>query len=380
MCKANRNVMSYESFLVGVVNSAISTNLLQDDIRLLGHNGPYYDQQTRVRNISHWSIILAGVHKITHDDKYCKMAVSLLEELLSYSSDYTYTHRQKMGKDMQNGVIGTAWNIEAFILGYQYSGDKRFFNEAIRLTKLFPFDHSKGLWRCCTPEGKIVGYDATFNHQLWYAASIAMVWTITKDNDLEEQLNRFFDKLPHIMNIYSSGLIHHPISYGLLQERYRVVFRKCKYAFRKVLNGESFYYKELGYHCFVVYAFAIIKSAGYRHSFFDSVSFAKILDFTFSSKFLAEVKKENNKSDVTHLPLREIKVIGNRYGYAYNPVGFELQFINAIFGLNKEEVAFSEFQFEIEHFFDRKIFYAVNTEDNATLTARVYELARVFLL
>lgn len=92
------------------------------------------------------------------------------------------------------------------------------------------------------------------------------------------------------------------------------------------------------------------------------------------------MKKENNKSDVTHLPLREIKVIGNRYGYAYNPVGFELQFINAIFGLNKEEVAFSEFQFEIEHFFDRKIFYAVNTEDNATLTARVYELARVFLL
>ena len=57
-----------------------------------------------------------------------------------------------------------------------------------------------------------------------------------------------------------------------------------------------------------------------------------------------------------------------------------MQFINAIFGLNKEEVAFSEFQFEIEHFFDRKIFYAVNTEDNATLTARVYELARVFLL
>lgn len=42
-----------------------------------------------------------------------------------------------MGKDMQNGVIGTAWNIEAFILGYQYSGDKRFLMKLFALLNYF---------------------------------------------------------------------------------------------------------------------------------------------------------------------------------------------------------------------------------------------------
>lgn len=380
MCIIDELDLSYKEFLIGVAENAINTNLLLDDTRVLGHNGPYYDPQTRVRNVSHWSIILGGIYIVTQKNEYLKVAVDLLDEIISYSGNYTYTHRQKLGKDIQNGVIGTAWNIEAFALGYHYSKNIRFLHEAIRLTKLFPFDSSKGIWKSCAPNGAIGGYDATFNHQLWYAASIAMVWAITKDDSLEDQLNCFFNKLPHIMNIHSSGLICHPISYSLLQTWYRVLLKKSKYLLNKLLNGESFHYKELGYHCFVVYAFAIIKSTGYRHSFFDSVSLAKILDFTFSAQFLDEVKEKNNKSDVTHLPLKDIEVVGNRYGYAYNPVGFELQFINKVFCLNKEAIAFSEFKFEIEHFFDREKYYAVNSEDNATLTARVYELARVYLL
>ena len=120
MCIIDELDLSYKEFLIGVAENAINTNLLLDDTRVLGHNGPYYDPQTRVRNVSHWSIILGGIYIVTQKNEYLKVAVDLLDEIISYSGNYTYTHRQKLGKDIQNGVIGTAWNIEAFALGYHY--------------------------------------------------------------------------------------------------------------------------------------------------------------------------------------------------------------------------------------------------------------------
>src|SRR5690625_349836 len=74
-----------------------------------GHNGPYKDSETPVRNTSHWLITLLKAYEITEDNSYLDSAYKALNFIMSAEArpmNATFWHRKNPEKDFANGLIG----------------------------------------------------------------------------------------------------------------------------------------------------------------------------------------------------------------------------------------------------------------------------------
>ena len=81
-----------------------------------GHNGPYNDSETPVRNKGHWLIIFSKCFELTGKQIYLDTVRKLAEYLVSKESrpyGYSFHHRLKEVKDKCNGLIGQAWTFAA---------------------------------------------------------------------------------------------------------------------------------------------------------------------------------------------------------------------------------------------------------------------------
>ncbi|MDP6592504.1 MAG: agl cluster protein AglQ, partial [Candidatus Poseidoniia archaeon] len=61
-----------------------------------GHNGPYLDPETPVRNKGHWLITLGKVFQITSDSEYQNTVGSLADDLYNHDArphGYSFYHR-----------------------------------------------------------------------------------------------------------------------------------------------------------------------------------------------------------------------------------------------------------------------------------------------
>src|SRR5690606_22682931 len=85
-------------------------------------------------------------------------------------------------KDTSNGLIGTAWNVEGMVSVIElcrvygltdYRDIEKILLTIIRkLYEHYPYSKRDCNWpHIVEPNGKILGLDRTFNHQLWFAAS-----------------------------------------------------------------------------------------------------------------------------------------------------------------------------------------------------------------
>ena len=83
-----------------------------------GHDGPHYDEETPVRNSSHWLITFLKAYDITKDEKFREASIDLAEYLISKDArpmDANFFHRKNPEKDFCNNLIGAAWTIEALV-------------------------------------------------------------------------------------------------------------------------------------------------------------------------------------------------------------------------------------------------------------------------
>lgn len=345
-----------------------------------GHNGPYIDIHSPVRNTSHWAISFIKAFEITNDDKFKISAKKCLDYLLppnDYRTNYTFIHRMKNGKDRENGTIGTAWNIEALVIGFIFFKDENYLKLAKALFNTFKFDAKYHLWLRSTPDGRIYSIDRTFNHQLWFAASALMLYKVSEDKDIKEKVDLFFASINKFFKVSGNGRIIHGIS---IYDTWRsfAIYGIRKY--RHLVKGLTMKYKENGYHAFNLYAFAIIKELGYYLDFFRSDRFRKALNFNFSKDYLDSLEDRNHQKDTTKLKLN-LNLPFNRYGFSYNAPGFEVPYIYKVF---KDDI---KSQFEMNDIWQKQILFnyndknkdfSRNTEDEITLTARIYEFSRVF--
>ena len=121
--------------------------------------------------------------------------------------------------------------------------------------------------------------------------------------------------------------------------------------------------KSVGYHQFNMYAFAILKESFPDHPFWLSPRFQSSVDYLISNEFKNEISE-------------------NRFGYPYNPPGFEAPFaLSVLTNLTEDELVkisswWIDQQFKKCYNPETKMM-ARNTKDPLTLTARVYELARL---
>lgn len=375
------NKKDYETKIRSVGKKLIDEYIAKGHVKT-GINGPYDDPETEVRNLSHLIVITAIECVEYGNSEYRKLVEKMGTDLLAMKSpDGTYKMRQKVGKDQCNGVIGHAWLNEGFLYAYKVLRDDKYLYEAVRVCKMHQFNTTLGLWGRPLKGIDDVAIDFTYNHQLWYAATLAEILTLVYDKELGLQLKTFMRKLPKNTFVASNGRIRHSIynRISYLQD----AKMKIKYAleiFKGKIGIPGLKYKEEGYHVFNLMALARLYRLDPNDPFFASGNFIASLDFITKDYYKSSLLSSNESMDAsTHgntLTSEESSI--NIYGYPYNVVGFELAYCGKVFNsiLSPSFVnRIVEEQFAQTWDQDRKEF-GLKCHDRNTVNYRVYEYYR----
>jgi hypothetical protein len=286
-----------------------------------GHNGPYHDPETPVRNTSHWALTFLKAWEISGDKMFENAARHAVDYLMRDElrpQGYTFVHRKKANKDACNGVIGDAWTVEALVT----VGDKLGIVGAVDLaTQVFlvnPFDDERGLWRIIETDGRDLGLDMIFNHQLWFAAAGGLL-VQSRNQDITSTVGRFLDQLESNLTLYPDGLIKHFVGGRSAAEAANLIGRTKIFTARlikrrrlRTLNDDDLRYRAIGYHSFNLYAFGMLAEAIPDHPFWRSEKFLKVLHYVDSISYRDAISQ-------------------NKYGYPYNPPGFEVPYAMRVF-------------------------------------------------
>ena len=273
-----------------------------------GHNGPWNNIDTSVRNSSHWTIVFLTAYEYADDERYYEAAKRCVEFLLSdiaRPSGHTFQHR-KDGPDRCNGLIGQAWTLEALIYASKFFDRERILSIAEDVFLLHPYDSKTGMWHSVDVDGTVGQVHSTFNQQIWFAAVGAKLKETNET--IDTRVRGFLDELVKNIRVKENGLIVHN-SYpheGYPKFRYDV-----KNVFSKRLRQRR---NELaiGYHSFNLYGMGLLYNELPDHSFWDTDEFQAALTYPDTTEFLNRAKD-------------------NQYCFGYNPTGFELAFADEVF-------------------------------------------------
>ncbi|SEL75963.1 agl cluster protein AglQ [Haloferax larsenii] len=337
-----------------------------------GHNGPYHDFETPVRNTAHWLVTFCYCYEVTGEERFRNAA----EQLYSYlqtpevrPESKTYECRRIQGKDRCNGLIGQAWAIEGLVAVAETLGDETAHELAAEIFLHHPYNEELSLWQRVEVDGKLLGLDRTFNHQLWFAAAGGLIANSDDAPEVDRQVRGFLDSLGRYLNTYDSGLIRHPlcskvslgtnVSYLTDTVKRGIVRNNVLHYLRPPSRKQALKNKAIGYHTFNLYGFSLLAAAYPDHSAWELNSISKALDFATGEVF-------------------ERKVEQNDYSYPYNPPGFELTYALETFSRGTRDERRTWVERQLDHSFDGEKMLMVNgTEDEATHAARLYEATRL---
>ena len=318
-----------------------------------GHNGPYLDPETPVRNNAHWAMLFIKSFSLTKDEKYllaAKKCINFLKETIN--DNYMFECRLKKGKDSVNGLIGQAWAIEPFAFIQKYDEDMQALELGINLINNHKYDESKSLWFKNNLEGQPDNLDFTFNHQLWFAAVASKLGKY--DQKIEANCKDFLENIEKNIQIHKSGRIIQGLRINFFESSFKPFLKK--FIRKKQYNYNL--YKEIGYHAFNTYAFGLLYKSFPKHSFWDTDIFKKIIKYLDSIDYLE-------------------KIYESKYGFPYNPPGIEVLATSMVF---KDKYRFnSEI---IKHLWEHQMKMSINKEnglfmegsfDKNTHMARAYE-------
>lgn len=324
-----------------------------------GHNGLYYDKETPVRNTSHWLITFLKVYEVTKENQFLIAAENCAKFLISdraRPSGKSFIHRLNDKKDKCNGVMGQAWSIEALCEMYLFSKDHKYIEVAKDVFRLHTKNRQLRIWNRIEPDGKELGPDFTFNHQLWFAVCGHILGLLTNDEEILHETNEFLLSLPFFMGLRKEGLICHHLEPVTFAQKLKRVYHNV----RRNKNVRNIP-KEIGYHSFNLYAFALLKKFAPEHPIFKMDILKKAIDYSLQESYITSLEE-------------------NIYAYPYNAPGFELPVIWKEFVPNMTgEYSQVVYQKQISKTYSKEdLSFSRGNEDSATLTARIYELTRYF--
>lgn len=274
-----------------------------------GHNGPWMDEESKVRNTAHISLILFRAYEIKKDIKFLnasKKACDFL--LLDKNRPYKKNILSRYSGDPTNGIIGPAWAIEPLIYIGNKLNKQRYLDFAEKIILLHKFSKKRKLWYISNIDGSIGKIDETFNHQLWFAYVALTIGNIKNNEIILNYCNEFFNGLEKNLTFLEKGLMEH-------------TFRKpgLKYQIKKKLiylyelskgNINPIFKRSKGYLGFNLHGFAL------AHYFNPEMQFWNNLN----KKIMDSLDYATN-----HYPMDLMS--GNKsYGWAYNPTGIEIAF------------------------------------------------------
>ena len=315
----------------------VGSTLIQDYISTghvqTGINGPYDDPETEVRYLAHL-IVIASVECLKYGKEDYRSLVSKMgNQLLSMKQENgLYKMRQKSGKDECNGTIGHAWLVEGLLYVYKVTGNEKFIDESERIFMMHGFNQKLCLWGRPLMGCDDNAIDYTFNHQLWYAASLAEFLQVRYNANLKKQLDSFCKNLPHTITINRIGRIGHCIYKRVLAlSAVKIKIVRIRDLIRELTGIPNFKYKEVGYHSFNLMALARLYKVVGCILFYKTSRFTKTLKF-INENYKNELIKDNIKDNGTSYgnTLSNLEKSINIYGYPYNVPGFELMYCSIV--------------------------------------------------
>jgi len=324
-----------------------------------GHNGPYHDPETPVRNTGHWLITFLKAYDTSGAGLFleaARKAVAYLRSGEARPMGATFWHRKNPQKDACNGLIGQAWTIEALAAAAQALEMPELISLAQEVFLLHPFDENVGLWQRVGVDGTYLSFDLTFNHQLWFAAAGGLL-TQHAASEVNTRVRRFMDRLENHLHVYPSGLICHPLTLRFSWQQWlRNLFNRLR---QSAQARKHLAYKAVGYHAFNLYGLALLKQCYPNHSFWHSAKFEATWRYAQSEAYRRGLE-------------------GNKYGYPYNPPGFEMAFALQVFAENTRQEQSWWLSEQLRRCYDfESHLMSFGTKDPMTHAARLYEVTRL---
>lgn len=327
-----------------------------------GHNGPYFDTETPVRNTAHYLFLLSELYSRIGDERYkiaAEKAANYFFSIQARPGKKTFFIRNKQGKDKCNGLIGQAWVIEALIKASIAFDRNDYYELADEIFSLHPWDDRLNIWKRVDIDGNILSYDVTFNHQLWFAAAGSM---LHKSDLAQCRVEKFVENVLTNMKLYKDGVIFHssPMAtyWNYLRSGRKIFVLELK---RRLLNRIRFkrlYLKSVGYHAFNLYALAILAKSFPSSVIWSNGKLKKVLEVRNNVKFLDAL----NHSE---------------FAFKYNVSGLEMAFAIETLIKNDEEVkAWINRQFTTTYTDDANAL-TNGAADKNTARSRIYEMTRL---
>lgn len=341
-----------------------------------GHNGPYHDPETPVRNSAHWLISFAFLYRQTGEQKYRENIRILAEYLYGQrvaNGMYAYCCRNKQGKDHVNGTIGQAWAIEGLIEAAKVLEDDKYYFLAKKVFRQHEFSYQYGVWNRIDIDGKVLGFDDTYNHQLWLAGAGAQILSYQDDEEIRKQILKFLDLSANtkLFSVSSEGRINHFAYIPDNKKNMAGYYKRFLINQKNLMLGKpNLSYKEEGYHDFNMYGFALLHQVFPEHELFWRKKFKKALSYALNVENLKRLEKCRPQDDVTGLAMKQNQSKYNIYAYGYNSPAYELPFIMKEFDCIDQEM--------IQKIWDKQLVFIAeeNDIDKRTFAARLYESVR----
>jgi hypothetical protein len=332
-----------------------------------GQSGPRGIIETPIRNTAHWLIVFLKAYGLTGNPAYQQAGLRAAAYLMSQEArpmQAAFWCRKDPRKDFSNGLIGQAWVLEALAAASVQLKDEQYGKLAAEVFLLHPFDEKYGLWHSVNVDGSLLPICGTFNQQLWFAASGALILNSGIANGtIKAHVKRFLQTIPCNIYVHRNGLIGHEIFRLKRHEGFWGEFRDIRRTMRGLVKKQH-YEQSIGYHSFNLYAWALLKQLGWLSddSFWMSSNFKKILRYITTPSF---------RHNVTMNP----------YAFRYNPTGFEVAFALEAFtdyfrGSATQSVDWVREQIGLHYSFNDNLMCA-HSPDPETLSARIYEAVRL---
>lgn len=376
--------MNITEFIKTIADDRISA-FLELQHAAPGNNGAYMCEDTPVRNTAHWCVIYSYLARKYSEKEYfdlCKIFGDYIIDIQNKTTSGAVACIFDSRFDIINGLIGQAWAIEGLLAAYRTLKKEQYLDAAEKIFKAQIFDGELGYWQRVDIDGKTLGYDQVFNHQLWFAAVGSELVKYRNDSDIVFQIDTFMKCLSNHFKIYPNGRIKH---FGDFKKKKKIkaiiksfVGHILPYGIWKYnpdkLRSSTY---EDSYQLFNLYAFAILYNNGFKDDiFFIGDAFKNALRYGLDYE---KLNKNFNVCEYEYYrPDRDVQDRTAKFSYGYNSPAFEYGYVIKTFADKdgeKETHRLLEIQNNLCYDENLKM-YSRNTKDVNTLTARIYELIR----
>lgn len=370
------NIKSAEEYVEYIANGNLK-RFLELGHAVAGHNGPHGHIDTPVRNTAHYLIIYSYLYKKYKKNEYgdiCEVFFNYLKKQQSKSKSGAIKCMENSKFDHLNGLIGQAWVIEALIYYYETFYNKEALGIAYKIFKSQEYDYKMHIWKRVELDGTNIGYDNTYNHQVWFAACSYKLGKYCKDLEIENIIEDFLQNgARRDFRVYLDGLMRHNINISTKSLRKEKVKRLIKQFLTplKALNAKKFDYKyiEKAYHIFDIYGFSILEEEYKRMPIFSSKKYEKAVEYA------NDINKYDLKNDVEKYKQNGKKF--NVYSYSYNSPAFEYPYVSILHGVFSVNTMHKLFDTQKELMFDYNTgLMSRNNPDIETWNAKTYEIVR----